>query len=103
MSEPTKHLASESPLAALGIWLRKLIREEIQAAMGQQNGNGSPVQQSPALLTTDELADKLHVKKSHIYDLTHNMENPIPHVYVGRYLGFELSKVLAWGERQKKN
>jgi len=83
--------------------LRRIIKEEIQAAMGQYNGNGSHVQQSPALLTTDELAKELKVKKSHLYDLTHNRGNPIPHVYVGRYLRFELSKVIAWGERQKKN
>jgi len=30
MIEPTKHLAAESPMAALESWLRGLIREEIQ-------------------------------------------------------------------------
>jgi len=81
--------------------LRRIVKEEIQAAMGQ-NGHIPPTPQSPTLLTVDELAASLKVKNSHIYDLTRNKKDPIPHVRVGRYPRFELSKVLTWLEEKKK-
>jgi len=82
--------------------LRRIVKEEIQAAMGQ-NGHTSPTPQSPTLLTVKELATSLKVKNSHIYDLTRNKKDPIPHVRIGRYPRFELSKVLTWLEEKKKH
>ena len=82
--------------------LRRIVKEEIQAAMGQ-NGHTSPSPQSPTLLTVEELAVSLKVKNSHIYDLTRNKKDPIPHVRVGRYPRVDLSKVLTWLEEKKKH
>jgi len=83
--------------------LRRIVREEIQTAMGQNNGHVGQLPQSPTLLTVDELAASLKVKNSHIYDLTRNKKDPIPHVRIGRYPRFELSKVLTWLEEKKKH
>ena len=82
--------------------LRRIVKEEIQAAM-RQNGHTSPTLQPPTLLTVNELAASLKVKNSHIYDLTRNKKDPIPHVRIGRYPRFELSKVLTWLEEKKKH
>jgi len=91
-----------NPLETLESWFRGIIREEIQAAMGQ-NGYIAPTQQLPALLTVKELAKELKVKKSRVYDFPRKGDNPIPHVCVGRYPRFELSKVLTWLEERNKD
>lgn len=83
--------------------LKALVREEVQAAMGQNNGHGPQEPAAPTLLTVEELAASLKVKKSHIYDLTRNKKDPIPHVRVGRFPRFELSKVLPWLEERNKD
>lgn len=83
--------------------LRRIVREEFQAALGQHTGNRSQSHQPSSLLTVDELAASLKVKKSHIYDLTRNKKDPIPHVRIGRYPRFELSKVLPWLEEKEKH
>lgn len=83
--------------------LRRIVKEEIQAAMGQNNGNNPQVQQPPALLTVDELSRDLKVPKSWVYACTRKKKDSIPHLRVGRYPRFELPKVLAWLEAKKKN
>ena len=91
MSEPTKHLVPETPLSALEAWLRGLIREEVQAA--SQNGQGES-----KLLTPEELADRLQVPRSWVYEQS-RMGN-IPTHRLGRYIRFDLHEVL---ESQKKD
>jgi len=83
--------------------VRQAVREEIQAAMGQNNGHEPQESEPPTLLNVDELAASLKVKNSHIYDLTRNKKDPIPHVRIGRYPRFDLSKVITWLEEKKKH
>jgi excisionase family DNA binding protein len=48
-------------------------------------------------LTIDEMANRLKVKKSWLYQFTRQKgEGAIPHLRVGKYLRFEEAKVLAW-------
>ena len=104
MSETNKVIMDDSSLVVTVTvgQLKALVRGEVQAAIGQNNGHGSQ-DPSPALLTVDELAALLKVKKSHIYDLTRNKKDPIPHIRIGRYPRFEFFKVLPWFEQRKKH
>ncbi len=97
MSEPSKNLVPDSPLAGLESWLRTLIREEIQALVPPQSNDNH----SPTLLTVDELSRDLKVPKSWVYSCTRKKKDSIPHLRVGRYPRFELNKVLAWLEAKK--
>ena len=91
MNDPHKNLQSDAPLAALESWLRGLIREEVQAA--SQNGQGES-----KLLTPEELANRLQVPLSWVYEQS-RMGN-IPTHRLGRYIRFDLHEVLA---SQKKD
>ncbi len=91
MRETDKNLESNAPLAALESWLRGLIREEVQAA--SQNGQGES-----KLLTPEELANRLQVPLSWVYEQS-RMGN-IPTHRLGRYIRFDLHEVL---ESQKKD
>jgi excisionase family DNA binding protein len=51
------------------------------------------------LLTVDELAALLKVKKSWVYEHL----DQIPHVRLGRYVRFEFSAVSQFVQRQRKN
>ena len=51
------------------------------------------------LLTVEELAGVLKVKKTWVYDHLHQ----IPHVRLGRYVRFESSAVEQFVQRQRKN
>ncbi len=103
MSEANKSIIDDSSLVVTVTvgQLKALVREEVQAAMGQNNGHVG--QQPPTLLTVKELAKELKVKKSRVYDFTRNRKDPIPHIRIGRYPRFELSKVLTWLEEKKKH
>ncbi len=103
MNEPEKANIDDSSLCVtltVGQF-RALVREEVQAATEQNNGHGE--QQPPTLLTVKELAKVLKVKESRVYDFPRKGDNPIPHVRVGRYPRFELSKVLTWLKEKKKH
>jgi len=65
--------------------LRRIIREEIQAG---QNGHGEF-----KLLTPEELADRLQVPRSWVYEQS-RMGN-IPTHRLGRYIRFDIHEVLA--------
>ena len=80
--------------------LRRIVREEIQAASISVQANGN---HSPALLTVEELSRDLKVPKSWVYACTRKKKDSIPHLRVGRYPRFELPKVLAWLESKKKD
>jgi excisionase family DNA binding protein len=70
--------------------IRQIVREEIRAA---SNGNGHG-----RLLTAEELADKLQVRPTTIYQKV--KAKKIPFYQVGRFVRFNLQEVL---ESQKKN
>jgi len=91
MHQPNKNLVPDSPLAGLENWLRTLIREEIQAV--HQNGHGES-----RLLTPEELADRLRVSLSWVYE--QSRQGNLPTIRLGRYLRFDLHEVL---ESQKKD
>lgn len=59
------------------------------------------------ILTPQQLAERLQVKPSWIYEQTRNRSgvrntDPLPHIKMGLYLRFDWRDVLAWIERQKK-
>ncbi|MCH7914287.1 MAG: helix-turn-helix domain-containing protein [Deltaproteobacteria bacterium] len=70
--------------------VRQAVREEIQASI--QNGHVTK------LLTPEELADRLQVPRSWVYEQS-RMGN-IPTHRLGRYIRFDLHEVL---ESQKKD
>jgi excisionase family DNA binding protein len=70
--------------------IRQAVREEIQAA-----GNG---RKEDGLLTPDELADKLKIPVSWVYE--QSRQKKIPTHRIGRYVRFDLNEVL---ESQKKD
>jgi excisionase family DNA binding protein len=70
--------------------LRALVREEIQAA--------TPNVDSPTLLAPEELATKLNVPVSWVYE--QSRQGNIPTHRIGRYIRFDLREVI---ESQKKN
>jgi hypothetical protein len=60
------------------------------------------------ILTPEQLAERLQVKPSWIYEQTRNRSgvrnpDPLPHIKMGLYLRFDWPDVVAWLERQKKN
>ncbi len=71
--------------------LRRIVREEVQAAIGQ-NGH------QPELLTSEQLAEKLKVPLSWVYE--QSRLGKIPTHKLGRYIRFDLHEVLA---SQKKD
>ncbi len=85
MSKPGEDL-TDSPIAALESWFRGLIREELQANHGQ-NGH-----QEDRLLTPEELAERLNVPLSWVYEQS-RLDN-IPTHRPGRYIRFNLREVL---------
>jgi len=59
------------------------------------------------ILTPQQLADRLQVKPSWVYEQTRNRSgvrnpDPLPHIKMGLYLRFDWRDVLAWLERQKR-
>lgn len=51
------------------------------------------------LLTAEQVCDKLRVKKSYLYHLTHN--NKIPHLKIGNHLRFDEVDLNQWLEQMK--
>jgi hypothetical protein len=69
-----------------------------------QPGRLEPTQ----LLTPEQLAERLQVKPSWIYEQTRTRSgvrnpDPLPHIKMGLYLRFDWPDVVAWLDRQKKN
>ncbi len=90
MSKPGEDF-TDNPLAVLEGWFRGIIRQEIQAV--RQNGHGES-----KLLTPEELADRLQVPRSWVYE--QSRQGNIPTHRLGRYIRFDLHEVLA---SQKKD
>ena len=78
MSEPTKN-----PFEPFFEEIRRIVREEI----AHSNGN-----RIPELLTADELAEKLKLPVSWVYEQS-RLGN-IPTHKLGRYIRFDLAEVL---------
>ena len=70
--------------------IRQAVRKEIHAAVNGHKESG--------LLTPEELADKLKIPVSWVYE--QSRQNKIPTHRIGRYIRFDLRQVL---ESQKKN
>jgi excisionase family DNA binding protein len=66
--------------------IREVVREEINAA---SNANGH---KESGLLTAEELASRLRVPKSWVYE--QSRQDRLPTVRVGKYIRFELQEVL---------
>lgn len=59
------------------------------------------------ILTPQQLAERLQVKPSWVYEQTRNRSgvrnpDPLPHIKMGLYLRFDWRDVLAWLDRQKQ-
>lgn len=55
------------------------------------------VQAMEGLLTVEQLAERLNVPKSWVYERTRDRTNSgIPRVHVGKYVRFNLSEVIEW-------
>jgi hypothetical protein len=59
----------------------------------------------PDLLTPAQLAERLQVKKTWVYEQTRNRMNvrnsdPLPHIQMGRYLRFVWDDVWEWLQRR---
>lgn len=84
--------AAKSPGDAFLEAIRVVVREEIQALNGDRNGQGV------VLLTPEELADRLKIPVSWVYE--QSRQGHIPTHRIGRYIRFDLQEVLA---SQRKN
>ncbi len=87
-NEPT------NPPTVLGQAILDAIRQAVKEAMQQANGNGHQRE----LLTPEELAPKLKVPVSWVYE--QSRQGNIPTHRLGRYIRFDLNEVLA---SQKKD
>jgi hypothetical protein len=62
---------------------------------------------SMEILTPAQLAERLHVKPSWVYEQTRERADvrnldPLPFIKMGRYLRFDWPDVVAWLDRQKR-
>jgi len=78
-------------------------KEHLPISDAQVSG-GSPTE----ILTPQQLAERLQVKPSWVYEQTRNRSglrnpDPLPHIKMGLYLRFDWRDVLAWLERQKQH
>jgi excisionase family DNA binding protein len=83
-----------SPPSLLGQALLDAIRQAVKEAMQEANGNG----QTAELLTPEDLADRLKVPLSWVYE--QSRQGNIPTHRLGRYIRFDLAEVLT---SQKKD
>jgi len=77
-------------------------KEQVQVSAVPLNVAG-PIE----ILTPQQLAVRLQVKPSWVYEQTRNRSgvrnsDPLPHIKMGLYLRFDWRDVLAWLERQKQ-
>jgi excisionase family DNA binding protein len=83
-----------SSSSLLGDALLDAIRQAVKEAMREANGNGHAAE----LLTPEDLADRLKVPLSWVYE--QSRQGKIPTHRLGRYIRFDLQEVLA---SQKKS
>jgi excisionase family DNA binding protein len=82
-----------SPPSLLGEALLDAIRQAVKEAMREANGNGHTAE----LLTPEDLADRLKVPLSWVYE--QSRQGKIPTYRIGRYIRFDLQEVLASREK----
>ena len=82
MSEPNKNPVPDTPLASLEGWFRGLVREEIQQALKNQNGN----HEGDKLLTAEEAGKILSVSPDWLY--RHGSRLPFTRKLAPRVLRF---------------
>jgi hypothetical protein len=69
--------------------------------------HNAPAPEAPIeILTPQQVAERLQVKPSWVYEQTRNRSSvrnadPLPHMKVGLYLRFDWQDVLEWLERHK--
>lgn len=81
---------SNNPQAVLGQTILDAIKDAVKEAMREAAAaNGHPTE----LLTAEELADKLKVPLSWVYE--QSRQDKIPTRRLGRYIRFDLQEVLA--------
>jgi len=83
-----------NPSTILGDALLDAIRQAVKEAMQQANGNGH----SAELLTPEDLANRLKVPLSWVYE--QSRQGKIPTHRLGRYIRFDLHEVIT---SQKKD
>jgi excisionase family DNA binding protein len=71
------------------------LAEAISSALADRVATKMGNSQAP-LMDVDQLAGYLGVPKGWIYDRTRLLDNPIPHLKVGKYLRFDLEEVMNW-------
>jgi len=86
--------SSPSPPSLLVQVLLNIIRQAVREELAAAPGNGKTTE----LLTPEELAAKLRVPNSWVYE--QSRQNKIPTHRIGRYIRFDLHEVLA---SQKKD
>ena len=79
-------------------------KEHLPISDASVSGGGEPI----VILTPQQLAERLQVKPSWVYEQTRNRSgvrnsDPLPHIKMGLYLRFDWRDVLAWLERQKQH
>ena len=91
-----KIAASEpnNPPSLLGQAFLDAIRQAVKEALQEANGNGHTAE----LLTPEDLADRLKVPLSWVYE--QSRQGNIPTHRIGRYIRFDLHEVIA---SQKKD
>ena len=98
MSEPTRHLVSESPLSALEAWFRGLIREELQAA--SQNGHNDRNGALGELLTAQQAGERWNIPASKIKAMAR--QGQLPCVRLGHYIRFSPADLARFIEENRK-
>ena len=79
-------MPADTPFIAVELWLRALIREELEAFMDAKSS-------TEFLLTPEELAARLKVPLSWVYE--QSRQGKIPTHRIGRYIRFDLAEVIA--------
>ena len=70
----------------------------VERKQNQEQGPGPPI-----LLDINQLAERLNLKKSWVYDQTRRRtRGTIPHFRVGKHLRFNEAEVRAWIEKTKR-
>jgi excisionase family DNA binding protein len=84
--------------SAIEPFLREIVRDEVEKTLEKLPKHDQPAKE---LLTIEELAKILKVKKSWIYDRT-RIPDSIPTIRIGRLIRFNLDEVLLWLEKRNK-
>jgi excisionase family DNA binding protein len=79
---------------ALAAILKPIVQEAVKEALA---GNGG---EPKTLLTPEELAERLHVPRSWVYE--QSRQGNIPTHRLGRYIRFDLAEVKAWLKDHEK-